>query len=96
MAGRWHTAIVRGVLVGLGRGWRVAASRCSIREYDGHETCTCNRGNADRVASVDPDERAFTFVDEHQCIGCYNCAMIARNTFLIEDTHGRARVFQQK
>ena len=30
----------------------------------------------DEVAEVDPEERAFTFVDEHQCIGCYNCAMV--------------------
>jgi len=50
----------------------------------------------DDVVEVDAEERAFTFVDEHQCIGCYNCAMIARNTFLMEDMHGRARVFNQK
>ena len=24
--------------------------------------------------------RDCVFVDEHTCIGCYNCAMIARNT----------------
>lgn len=50
----------------------------------------------DDVVAVDPDARALTFVDEHACIGCYNCAMIARNTFLMEDLHGRARVFQQQ
>ena len=50
----------------------------------------------DEREAVDPDARSFTFVDEHQCIGCYNCAMIARNTFMMEDDHGRARVFQQK
>jgi len=50
----------------------------------------------DEEVEVDANSRAMTFVDEHQCIGCYNCAMIARNTFLMEDLHGRARVFQQK
>jgi ferredoxin len=40
--------------------------------------------------------RECVFVDEHTCIGCYNCAMIARNTFYMEDAHGRARAFQQK
>ncbi|KAJ1495831.1 hypothetical protein T484DRAFT_1607421, partial [Baffinella frigidus] len=27
--------------------------------------------------------------------GCTNCAMIARNTFLMEEDHGRARAFNQ-
>lgn len=35
------------------------------------------------------------YVDEHTCIGCTNCAMIAQSTFFMDDEHGRARVFQQ-
>lgn len=34
-------------------------------------------------------------MDEHTCIGCTNCAMIAQSTFFMDDEHGRARVFQQ-
>eukprot|EP00967_Tisochrysis_lutea_P133304 scaffold233753_cov32-Tisochrysis_lutea.AAC.2 len=37
----------------------------------------------------------FTYVDENTCIGCKNCALVARNTFLIEETLGKARVFSQ-
>ncbi|EKX50555.1 hypothetical protein GUITHDRAFT_67022, partial [Guillardia theta CCMP2712] len=43
----------------------------------------------------DPVEREFCYVDEHTCIGCTNCAMIARSTFFMEESHGRARVFLQ-
>lgn len=35
------------------------------------------------------------YVDEATCIGCRNCAHVARNTFYIEDNYGRARVFRQ-
>ncbi len=35
------------------------------------------------------------YVDETTCIGCKNCAHVARNTFYIEDDYGRARVFRQ-
>ena len=35
------------------------------------------------------------YVDEPTCIGCRNCAHVARNTFYIEDKFGRARVFRQ-
>lgn len=37
----------------------------------------------------------MVYVDEHACIGCYNCANIAQSTFFMEDEHGRARVFEQ-
>lgn len=37
----------------------------------------------------------MVYVDEHTCIGCTNCAMIAQSTFFMDDEHGRARVFQQ-
>mmetsp|Transcript_7231 Transcript_7231/g.17630 ORF Transcript_7231/g.17630 Transcript_7231/m.17630 type:complete len:432 (-) Transcript_7231:136-1431(-) len=35
------------------------------------------------------------YVDEHACVGCYNCANIAQSTFFMEEEHGRARVFEQ-
>ena len=35
------------------------------------------------------------YVDEPTCIGCRNCAHVARNTFYIEEGYGRARVFRQ-
>jgi hypothetical protein len=50
----------------------------------------------DEQEVADADALSFTFVDEHTCVGCYNCAMVARNTFMMEGEHGRARVFQQK
>lgn len=37
----------------------------------------------------------FTYVDEETCIGCTNCATVARSTFFMEDELGRARVFRQ-
>ena len=42
-----------------------------------------------------PVKARFTYVDEHTCIGCTYCASIARNTFFMEEDHGRARVFDQ-
>lgn len=35
------------------------------------------------------------YVDEIVCIGCKNCAHVARNTFYIEPLHGRARAVRQ-
>lgn len=35
------------------------------------------------------------YVDEITCIGCKNCAHVARNTFYIEPFHGRARAIRQ-
>jgi ferredoxin len=43
----------------------------------------------------EPVRAQMVYVDEHSCIGCTNCAMIAGNTFFMEDDHGRARVFSQ-
>jgi ferredoxin len=37
----------------------------------------------------------MVYVDEHACIGCTNCAMIAQSTFFMHQEHGRARVFNQ-
>ncbi len=35
------------------------------------------------------------YVDEITCIGCKHCAHVARNTFYMEEDHGRSRVFRQ-
>lgn len=35
------------------------------------------------------------YVDELTCIGCKNCAHVARNTFYIEPDYGRARAISQ-
>jgi ferredoxin len=43
----------------------------------------------------EPVRQQMVYVDEHTCIGCTNCAMIAQSTFFMDDEHGRARVFQQ-
>lgn len=43
----------------------------------------------------EPIRSQMVFVDEHSCIGCYNCATVAQSTFFMEQEHGRARVFQQ-
>jgi len=49
-------------------------------------------------ADGDPVTEAtkMVFVDEASCIGCTMCATIAQRTFLLEDQHGRARVFNQE
>lgn len=43
----------------------------------------------------EPIRSQMVYVDEHTCIGCTNCAMIAQSTFFMNQEHGRARVFQQ-
>ena len=43
----------------------------------------------------EPFRQQMVYVDEHTCIGCTNCAMIAQSTFYMNPEHGRARVFQQ-
>ncbi len=35
------------------------------------------------------------YVDEVTCIGCRHCALVARNTFFIEEGYGRSRAFRQ-
>jgi len=42
-----------------------------------------------------PMQDRFVHVDEETCIGCTNCATVARSTFFMTDEHGRARVFRQ-
>ena len=46
-------------------------------------------------ANGNPKAQRLVYVDEVTCIGCTNCATIARNTFYMHDEHGRARAFRQ-
>jgi ferredoxin len=43
----------------------------------------------------EPIRSQMVYVDEHACIGCTNCAMIAQSTFYMNQEHGRARVYNQ-
>lgn len=43
----------------------------------------------------EPMRPQMVYVDEHTCIGCKHCAMIAQSMFFMEPDLGRARVFQQ-
>jgi ferredoxin len=47
------------------------------------------------VETGEPIRSQMVYVDEHTCIGCTNCAMIASNTFFMQQDYGRARVFNQ-
>ncbi|KAL3693470.1 hypothetical protein R1sor_007121 [Riccia sorocarpa] len=42
-----------------------------------------------------PGEDRAVFVEETRCVGCLKCALIAPNTFAIENKHGRARAVGQ-
>ena len=43
-----------------------------------------------------PTLARFTYVDEDTCIGCKNCAFVARSTFFMEESFaGKARVYNQ-
>ena len=35
------------------------------------------------------------YVEELDCIGCGHCVYVARNTFFMEEDHGKARVIRQ-
>lgn len=41
------------------------------------------------------DREQGVYVDETTCIGCKHCAHVAPNTFFIEASYGRSRVFNQ-
>ena len=49
----------------------------------------------ERDENGEPVRTQMVYVDEHSCIGCTNCAMIAQSTFFMHSEHGRARVFSQ-
>ncbi len=41
------------------------------------------------------DRQKGVYVDEITCIGCKHCSHVAPNTFFIEASYGRSRVFNQ-
>jgi len=47
------------------------------------------------AVTQEPVRSQMVYVNEHACIGCTNCAMIAQSTFFMEEENGRARVFEQ-
>lgn len=56
--------------------------------------------DADNRTGLEPElggsvRQKGVYVDEIACIGCTNCVYVARNTFYIEQDHGRARVSRQ-
>lgn len=59
-------------------------------EIPSHETVDIDAETGEPLAA------RFVYVDEHSCIGCTYCSTTARNTFFMEDDHGRARVFNQQ
>ena len=68
--------------------------------YDDEDDEDWNTVESHTRVKKDPDtgeaiRQQNVYVDEHACIGCTNCAMIAQSTFFMEDEHGRARVFNQ-
>mmetsp|Transcript_7609 Transcript_7609/g.11926 ORF Transcript_7609/g.11926 Transcript_7609/m.11926 type:complete len:287 (+) Transcript_7609:74-934(+) len=54
-----------------------------------------NAESHDRVqideVTKEPVRSQMVYVDEHACIGCTNCAMVAQSTFFMEEEKGRAR-----
>jgi len=42
-----------------------------------------------------PTQLRFAYVHEEDCIGCTYCSSVARNTFFMEDSAGRARAYAQ-
>lgn len=56
--------------------------------------------DAENTTGLEPElggvlRQEGVYVDELTCIGCQHCAHVARNTFYIEPSYGRARVVCQ-
>ena len=45
--------------------------------------------------NLDPQENRALFVDERTCIGCKSCVWQSKNTLVMDEEHGRARVVRQ-
>ncbi|MEM6835437.1 MAG: ferredoxin [Cyanobacteria bacterium P01_C01_bin.120] len=57
-------------------------------------------GSSEERTGLEPElggtaRQKGVYVDELTCVGCWNCALVARNTFYMEPDHGRARVIRQ-
>jgi ferredoxin len=63
-------------------------------ELGGHLRVTQNRSGLEPELGGLFRQRGV-YVDEPTCIGCRHCALVARNTFYIEEGYGRSRVFRQ-
>jgi ferredoxin len=67
----------------------------------GEELYANSAGDRDSHEVVEKDEYGqpmldrFVYVDEITCIGCTNCATVARSTFFMQNEFGRARAFRQ-
>lgn len=72
----------------------------AYREASYFESVDLEKVESHTTVELDDDTKTpvrsqMVYVDEHTCIGCTNCAMIAQSTFFMHSEHGRARVFQQ-
>mmetsp|Transcript_22004 Transcript_22004/g.39681 ORF Transcript_22004/g.39681 Transcript_22004/m.39681 type:complete len:421 (-) Transcript_22004:1369-2631(-) len=66
-----------------------AEDEVDAETVESHTTVELDEDTGERIRNQ------MVYVDEHACIGCTNCAMIAQSTFFMDQEHGRARVFQQ-
>jgi ferredoxin len=66
-----------------------AEDEVDAETVESHTTVEVDEDSGERIRNQ------MVYVDEHTCIGCTNCAMIAQSTFFMDQEHGRARVFQQ-
>lgn len=48
------------------------------------------------ITLKDKEEKKFVYVNEQDCIGCYQCHNAAPATFFMEPDFGRARVYRQE
>mmetsp|Transcript_11836 Transcript_11836/g.30015 ORF Transcript_11836/g.30015 Transcript_11836/m.30015 type:complete len:399 (+) Transcript_11836:171-1367(+) len=64
-------------------------------EYDDWNTVESHTRVEKDAETGESIRQQMVYVDEHTCVGCYNCATIAQSTFFMEEEHGRARVFSQ-
>lgn len=73
-------------LVGLGPGKLNSSQLLTTDEQAGFypELLDCDR-----------NRQQMAFIDELRCVGCTFCAAIARQTFVMDDEFGTARVVQQ-
>jgi len=76
--------------------WSPKHSRNEEPKWTGHPL---SRSLWERVPEEDRgdrwDERRFIFVNEFNCISCWNCVSCAPKSICMDAEHGRARVFAQ-
>jgi len=72
-----------------------AAFGMVVEDIDYTKMLSHQHVEVDKVTGEPMYIERFVYVDEYTCIGCTNCACVAKNTFFMEDDYGRARVFLQ-